>query len=822
MPDSFKQSFEQLTGNKPFPWQEALYGLFSSGAFPSSCNIPTGLGKTSVLAIWLIAQSRFPNLIPRRLVYVVNRRTVVDQTTTEAENLKKNAKFAGCTEPAISTLRGQFADNREWSADPSKPAIICGTVDMIGSRLLFNGYGIGFKSKPLHAGFLGQDVLLVHDESHLEPAFQQLLISIEKEQQISKEFAKFRVMELTATSRAQDAFTLSKEDRSVGEVNKRINAPKTICLHAEPDPKKFADRVAELALKHKDSKKPVLVYVRTVENVMKVCEKLTKEKQNVEKLTGTLRGKERDELVNRPNFKRFLPKQKDGVAEPTQSDKTVFLVCTSAGEVGINISADHLVCDLSTFDSMAQRFGRVNRFGNCLDTIIDIVHPLAFDSKKEFEVRCGRTLELLKALGGNGNPAALDTLDSKDRIFAFSPPPAILPVTDILFDAWALTTIKGKLPGRPPVAPYLNGISGWQPPEIHVAWREEVGRITSDLVETYIPQDLLDDFPLKPHELLREPNYRAFKQFGLMAKRRPKDLVWLLDDDGTIEILTLEQIADKDKKNRIDGKTVILDPSTGGLNGGHLDGNSETADDVSNTKDRLRIWNDDPSFKDKTKGMRLIQKIRFLPPSNDEDIEGKSWCWFEIDNEGAKTSKKPVSWYVHVKDVVEHTATIVGNLLLETTLKNAIIFAAKYHDHGKLRHRFQVMLNNRNYPRLVLAKSGKKSGSISENYRHEFGSLIDVQAEPDFLVLDVDMQQLVLHLIATHHGRARPHFPLGEDFDPERNQVVADNVVVSVPRRFAILQRKYGRWGLAYLESLLRAGDWVASAKPSAFIEETE
>jgi hypothetical protein len=41
MPDSFNKSFEQLLGSKPFPWQEALYSLFSSGAFPSSCNIPT-------------------------------------------------------------------------------------------------------------------------------------------------------------------------------------------------------------------------------------------------------------------------------------------------------------------------------------------------------------------------------------------------------------------------------------------------------------------------------------------------------------------------------------------------------------------------------------------------------------------------------------------------------------------------------------------------------------------------------------------------------------------------------------------------------------
>jgi len=32
-----------------------------------------------------------------------------------------------------------------------------------------------------------------------------------------------------------------------------------------------------------------------------------------------------------------------------------------------------------------------------------------------------------------------------------------------------------------------------------------------------------------------------------------------------------------------------------------------------------------------------------------------------------------------------------------------------------------------------------------------------------------------------------------------------------VPVRFARLERKYGRWGLAYLESLVRAADAIAS-----------
>jgi CRISPR-associated endonuclease/helicase Cas3 len=133
----FDEAFKALTGNDPFPWQRELYEKwFALGKVPQSCNLPTGLGKTSVIAVWLIALANKCN-VPRRLVYVVNRRTVVDQTTDEVEKYRRNLAVAGIPdELAISTLRGQFADNREWSADPSRPAVICGTVDMIGSRLL--------------------------------------------------------------------------------------------------------------------------------------------------------------------------------------------------------------------------------------------------------------------------------------------------------------------------------------------------------------------------------------------------------------------------------------------------------------------------------------------------------------------------------------------------------------------------------------------------------------------------------------------------------------------------------------------------------------
>ena len=93
MPNSptFQEFFDAATGNSPFPWQEALYDRFVSDRddnIPASCNLPTGLGKTSVVAIWLIALAKRPEKMPRRLVYVVNRRTVVDQTTDEVMKLR--------------------------------------------------------------------------------------------------------------------------------------------------------------------------------------------------------------------------------------------------------------------------------------------------------------------------------------------------------------------------------------------------------------------------------------------------------------------------------------------------------------------------------------------------------------------------------------------------------------------------------------------------------------------------------------------------------------------------------------------------------------
>jgi CRISPR-associated endonuclease/helicase Cas3 len=845
---AFDVAFRLLTDYDPFPWQQALYERFVQGRVPSSCNLPTGLGKTAVIPIWLIALAHAPGHVPRRLVYTVNRRVVVDQATREAEKVRENlsrvpdlsealGKLCATTPDsplAISTLRGQRAETNDWRADPTRPAVVVGTVDLIGSRLLFQGYRAGFKSRPLFAGFLGQDTLLVHDEAHLEPAFQDLLVAIQCEQERCREFRRFRVVELSATSRGdQTPFELTDADRANAVVSRRINARKSIAWHPLGDPKMTGNRIAELATKHA-GEQAILIFARTLADVESIQKKLPPKATRL--LTGTLRGYERDLLATKDTvFTRFLP-QGDRPPGVLPAPGTVYLVCTSAGEVGVNLSGDHLVCDLTTFDSMAQRFGRVNRFGDHDGTRLDIVYPAEWKAEDDYERRRQRTLALLRHLPGNSaSPSALAallaTLPVEERTAAFSPRPTIPATSDLLLDAWALTTIRAPLPGRPPVADWLHGITDLDPPETQVAWRDEVQLLTEAVRRHHDPEELLGDYPLKPHEMLRDRTDRVFQRLaGLVAV--PETPAWVVSADGSVRVTTLGEVAEGGK-DALGGRTVLLPPRAGGLRGGLLSGeapfNQEVRYDVADewfgdtTGDerlRQRTWDEEPT----PEGMRCIYNIDTRPDSDDADgsdhaTNRRYWRWFtrprSADDEGSRSAREPQLLDSHSRQVGELVAAFARTLDLPAELAGALRLAGLWHDLGKRRALWQRSIGNAGYPALVLAKSGRAGGLPGlTSYRHEFGSLLDLAALPECQELSADQRDLVLHLVAAHHGRARPHFPDDEASDPERPDDAAAALASEVPRRFARLQRKYGRWGLAYLESLLRAADAWASAYP--------
>ena len=94
--------------------------------------------------------------VRKRLLCPTGRDWVAHEAALRAINCSLQTLASEPPPLAVSTLRGELADNEEWKQDPARTAIIVGTIDMIGSKLLFSGYGDGQYHRAHHAGLIGQ------------------------------------------------------------------------------------------------------------------------------------------------------------------------------------------------------------------------------------------------------------------------------------------------------------------------------------------------------------------------------------------------------------------------------------------------------------------------------------------------------------------------------------------------------------------------------------------------------------------------------------------------------------------------------------------
>lgn len=394
----------------PMKWMTRMFQMIIDGRPPSVVDIPTGSGKTDLIVIWLIALAWYGknrnqvSPIPRRLLWVVNRRVLVQQVHELAEKLRTilNEQKSEATSELrdalrslngigdgevlrIVQLRGQRLDDREWSLFPTQPQLIVGTVDQIGSRLLFQGYGQGKWSRPLQAGLLGIDAWVCIDEAHLVPSFavtlrqireQMLKITVNVPTPISGLFATLPswFTELSATPgllepRLGSTFRL---DVSKGEESDELIVPRILARDSKrvtwkqlADPKKLAEAIASEAIRiaKQSNGHAIAVYCSKANDAEKVAKEIEK-KQNypgrVLRVTGRMRGYERDRLEKDNRFLRFKASHAE---EMTAEKPPTFLVGTSAAEVGLDANASAIVCDFGSLITLTQRIGRLDRRG---------------------------------------------------------------------------------------------------------------------------------------------------------------------------------------------------------------------------------------------------------------------------------------------------------------------------------------------------------------------------------------------------------------------------------------------------------------------------
>ena len=565
----FTTFFRAIHGYPPFPWQQRLVDRLASGdEWPDVLDLPTGSGKTAALdaAVFHLAlRFECPARAALRIALVVDRRLVVDdayERATRIERVLDNPAcareagrsvvvevasrlqhVAGGEEPPLvaSRLRGGAPLESDWARTPTQPTILCSTVDQVGSRLLFRGYGVSDRMKPVHAGLFGKHSLILLDEAHLSEPFRQTLHAV---QEIGGADVRTVLLSATPGVQAERPFGLETGDYADPELKRRLEVRKRAKLsvvRSNPGDAfvRAARETAERLRGQGVSAPAVGVVVNRVGLAREIFEKLRTLEEETRfdtiLLIGRSRDVERDRIVEKlspfrtgqPRKPPTSPPEGEGGSECRLSQAPddlhvgpLFVVATQCLEVGVDLDLDGLVTQAASFDALRQRFGRLNRAGRSVSAI-GVILAVAEDIAKNADdaVYGDRIAETWKTLQQLARDHEVDfgikALDRDLReanadLTALAAPVAHAPtLMPAYVDLWSQTS---PLPtADPDVGLFLHGVERASV-GVSFVWRSDIS--TDDLATGRDLTPLLQLVPPRAAEMVEVPLWSARAWLG--------------------------------------------------------------------------------------------------------------------------------------------------------------------------------------------------------------------------------------------------------------------------------------------------------------------
>ena len=499
-PDDFSAFFRDVHDREPFPWQKRLTErVLGRHSWPEVIDLPTGVGKTAAIDTAVFSLAARPEVFPRRIVFVIDRRIVVDQVCERARRIRDRVQAAetptlrrvkerldalcGGEPLGVAALRGGIPRENEWADRPDQPWIMVSTVDQFGSRLLFRGYGVRPLMRPIHAGLAGNDCLVILDEVHLSVPFAETLSQVAALRfgELPRRFAVVK-MSATPNNDTAERFTLQVEDlHGCTELHRRVEAAKEAELVSVRNHDALPAGIVKIVKSTAGTKiggglRSVGVVVNRVRTARETHRALEEAGYKAHLITGRMRPLDRLGALAR------IEPAVDPDGEGGSGELAV-VVATQAIEVGADFSFDALITECAAVDSLRQRFGRLDRRGD-LSTRTGaparawIVGPKTVVAPKKPDPIYGDsvrvTWEELERRAEEG------PIDVGPRALCDFPEEAAAPKTSAPLllkthmDAWSQTSPEPIV--QPPLEWFLHGIDQDRETDVSILWRWDRSR----------------------------------------------------------------------------------------------------------------------------------------------------------------------------------------------------------------------------------------------------------------------------------------------------------------------------------------------------------
>lgn len=827
---NFDDWFKRATGHSPFPYQRCFA---TEGQIPETVDVPTGLGKTAMAVLGWVWRRKFAGVVtqsatPRRLVYCLPMRVLVEQTTENTIEWLRNLELLDDTAAVnpeklrVNVLIGG-EEEEDWDLYPECEQVLIGTQDMLLSRALNRGYAASRSRWPIQFGLLNTDCLWVFDEIQLMgiglstttqlEAFRRLLPN--KETEDANRGHRCQSLWMSATMRpewlktvdyaqfvdlaAKIAFDFEKEmktpELSAGTrkiLQDRWTAKKPVVKSSAVvgDAEKLAEEVLK---SHKRGTRSIVI-VNTVKRACAIFDELhrvavhepSSPKPKLVLLHSRFRPGDRKKQVNL------------ALAEIQRDEPGTIVVSTQVVEAGVDVSATTLFTELAPWASLVQRFGRCNRRGADNDNAA--VHWVAMPAKDadaekvaapyqtEDLKAAAKHLESLTDVGLNALPAIAllfehtHVIRRKDLIDLFDTTPD-LAGNDIDIDRFIrdIEDTDARVFWR-----------SWPQPRGH---EPPVGDEPAPQREELCPAPIGSD---------KNPGFRHFakKHAGKVWRWSFLDKKWERADAGKFA----------------PGQVFLVHVSAGGYSA------ERGWDPISNARVEPIVPADG--------------KKRAAPDSTEGESLSHIGVWQTVAE--------------HTDEVREELDRILKTLDVTSDEAEALRHAVRWHDRGKAHEIFKRALpDGVSDPHKIWAKAaGKWKRYERRHFRHELASGLSV-IDPRNDKIPDELRDLVAYLVAAHHGKVRLSIrSLPNERHPDRNRrfargvwdddelpttdlgggVVAAAVRLSLePMELGLCEQEpfvgqpswaermlrereaRGPFRLAYLEAILRAADMRAS-----------